>query len=354
MRFADWLTIDYRVEGRAADVLVPRLALQPLVENAIRHGMTGRNSPGAIEISAVVEGDSLLLRVSDNGVGLQPRAIDHHGYGIGLANVRQRLAVLYGDADRLTLRSSASGGAVAELRIPIVATPGADGPSSEEGEPVPALRPLLPAALRQPLVIIPLAWAACGLIWTQQSVLYLATVHRNYAGSWSSMARIDFVLAATWAVLSPFMIAGSRRLPLTGRGAAGRAVLLAFLGVVATTLSVMAFRAMTSPGLPLVAPTFGGAWSVGPVIALLLLAIGQRELLMRWLTSRDADAAQLAAELGQVKERAARMQTFQPVLLESLEAITETVRTDAAEADRQIARLGDYLRGALETAGAGA
>ena len=70
VRFADWLTIEYDIEDPAVDCLVPRFVLQPLVENAIRHGLAGRSAAGTIRIRAAVENDELVLRVSDDGVGL--------------------------------------------------------------------------------------------------------------------------------------------------------------------------------------------------------------------------------------------------------------------------------------------
>src|SRR3954470_15191914 len=93
IRFADWLTIDYHVDDAAVDCLLPRFILQPLVENAIRHGLRGRRAAGRIDISATVENGSLIVRVMDNGVGLDASA-SSAGHGIGLANVRDRLAIM--------------------------------------------------------------------------------------------------------------------------------------------------------------------------------------------------------------------------------------------------------------------
>ena len=117
IRFADWLTIDYHVDDGAVDCLLPRFILQPLVENAIRHGLSGRSAAGTIDISAT-SSRHLIVRVSDNGVGLVARA-STAGRGIGLANVRDRLAIMYGDDDRLRLVNSDAGGTIAELTIPV-------------------------------------------------------------------------------------------------------------------------------------------------------------------------------------------------------------------------------------------
>src|SRR4051812_13699064 len=82
-RFADWLTADTSVASDAADVLVPPLVIQPLVENAIRHGLARRDAPGHIRIEASVRDGLLTIAVHDDGVGL--RAADAPGRGIGLS-----------------------------------------------------------------------------------------------------------------------------------------------------------------------------------------------------------------------------------------------------------------------------
>ena len=154
IRFADWLTIDYHVDNAAVDCLLPRFILQPLVENAIRHGLSGRNAAGVIDISAVVERENLIVRVSDNGVGLVASA-STAGRGIGLANVRDRLAIMYGDDDRLRLVNSDAGGTVAELTIPIRRRGEQDTMTDVDAPPVSigrygSPRPACPAAVSKP------------------------------------------------------------------------------------------------------------------------------------------------------------------------------------------------------------
>ena len=98
-----------------AGLAVPPLLLQPLVENAIKHGIEPRVVPGAIVVAARREGATLVLTVSDTGVG--PGAIAGGG-GFGLQHVRERLAALYGDAASFALAPAADG-ALATVRLPI-------------------------------------------------------------------------------------------------------------------------------------------------------------------------------------------------------------------------------------------
>jgi LytS/YehU family sensor histidine kinase len=92
------------------------LILQPLVENAIRHGVERLAESGRIEIASVLNGETVTLRVWDNGPGLAQVATS--GGGVGIRNTVARLDRLYGTAQRFTLRPAVGGGTVAEVRLP--------------------------------------------------------------------------------------------------------------------------------------------------------------------------------------------------------------------------------------------
>lgn len=105
------------LDSNALGVMVPSMMLQPLVENAIRHGVEKMTEPGRIEIEAVLEADTLLLRVRDNGPGDGAKP-ESDGGGVGLRNTRARLEQLYGRAGQFSLSRSEEGLTVAEVRIP--------------------------------------------------------------------------------------------------------------------------------------------------------------------------------------------------------------------------------------------
>lgn len=118
VRFSDRLTVRVNVAPETMEALVPNLILQPLVENAIRHGISQQNSPGLLEIEARRQNDDLQITVSDNGLGLRPDWQEQANKGIGLANTNERLKHLYGKEHLFELRSRESGGTTATLVIP--------------------------------------------------------------------------------------------------------------------------------------------------------------------------------------------------------------------------------------------
>lgn len=114
VRFSDRLRIEYHVDEAALDGLVPAFILQPLVENALRHGLTDRLDGALLEIGARRAGEQLELWVRDNGRGL----VEGRGRGIGLENTRERLTTLYGTAAALELRAHPDGGTIALIELP--------------------------------------------------------------------------------------------------------------------------------------------------------------------------------------------------------------------------------------------
>jgi two-component system, LytTR family, sensor kinase len=114
IRFMGRLRVEIDVGGEMTSALVPRLILQPLVENALEHGAARATGNGVVGISAVRDGDQLVIAVRDDGPGVSANASS----GVGLSNTRARLAALYDDAASLTLESPPEGGAKAEMRLP--------------------------------------------------------------------------------------------------------------------------------------------------------------------------------------------------------------------------------------------
>ena len=118
MRFSDRLTVKMEVAPETLNASVPNLILQPLVENAIRHGIAARVSSGLVAVSARRENGLLQLKVADDGPGLKSDWRMEDGGGIGLSNTRERLKQLYGREHRFEVRNREGGGVEATLLIP--------------------------------------------------------------------------------------------------------------------------------------------------------------------------------------------------------------------------------------------
>jgi two-component system, LytTR family, sensor kinase len=118
IRFGERLTVRREIEPSALDARVPNLILQPLVENAIRHGIAPRAEGGSIQIRAFRDNGSLRLEIQDDGKGLPGDWIEKNGRGLGLTNTRERLRYLYGNKQQFELCNGDAGGLMVRLTIP--------------------------------------------------------------------------------------------------------------------------------------------------------------------------------------------------------------------------------------------
>ena len=119
VRFQGKLEVSIENEKSLDDALVPNLVLQPLVENAFRHGLALMQTAGRVAVRAVRDDGDLVLTVRDNGHG----PVNKVREGVGLTNTRARLTQLYGARQRLALTAAAGGGALVEIRFPYHTTP---------------------------------------------------------------------------------------------------------------------------------------------------------------------------------------------------------------------------------------
>jgi two-component system LytT family sensor kinase len=119
-RFGPRLAVTFEVDPEVLDARVPRLLLQPIVENAIRHGIAPRSGPGAVHVGAARHGNEIRLTVRDDGVGM-PNARNGAELreGIGLRTTRARLRAMYGDAHGFALDANPEGGTTCTLTLPL-------------------------------------------------------------------------------------------------------------------------------------------------------------------------------------------------------------------------------------------
>jgi two-component system, LytTR family, sensor kinase len=127
VRFGDRLTVEMQIAPEVLGARIPYLILQPLVENAIRHGIAPRAQPGRIAILAAAENGSLVLEVRDNGPGLPAGSETAPGQGMGISNTRSRLEKLYAERQRFEMKNGINGGFAVTLTLPFQPASAADG-----------------------------------------------------------------------------------------------------------------------------------------------------------------------------------------------------------------------------------
>ena len=118
------LKVVKEVDPASLDVVVPSMLLQPLVENSIKHGLSPKIEGGSIYLRSRVTNSRLIIEVEDDGVGMGGAQLEESsswsGMGIGMANVSERLQVLYGDTARMTIDSHEGKGTLIRIRLPLI------------------------------------------------------------------------------------------------------------------------------------------------------------------------------------------------------------------------------------------
>jgi two-component system LytT family sensor kinase len=114
----DKLKVVKELDAASLDHLVPSMILQPLAENAVKHGLSSKVDGGSIHIRSRCAGDRVVIEVEDDGVGMAGST--SAGTGIGMLNVTERLQVVYGDAAQITVESQPGAGTLVRLVLPVL------------------------------------------------------------------------------------------------------------------------------------------------------------------------------------------------------------------------------------------
>ncbi|HEX2079948.1 MAG TPA: histidine kinase [Longimicrobium sp.] len=356
------LRVEWRIDDDARGACVPHMVLQPLVENAIKHGLAARPEGGRVEIAARRDDGWLELAVRDDGIGLDAAAgRGAAGAGIGTANTRARLGQLYGDDFGMEMRPAKGGGTEVSLRIPWhqapLPGPALTGTAAEAEKPARGVRRWLgPAAA---------------------AVIFLVLARRGVAGLHNREMFPDRVAGHAEAVVCGILGAAvltllccaafvlARREPVVS-GAAGRALrrharaglLLALLATFERNACAVAWG---TPLATLATPAQLAAlaaqvvfWmSVFALLALLAHALEYaRRTRMKEAAALRLQASLARAELehASAELRGLRMQVNPGFLFSALEAVAARVHQSPAEAERMVVRLADLLRQAMQSA----
>jgi hypothetical protein len=333
-RFGDRLTVTTSVDPAARPLFVPRFLLQPLVENAVRHGTSRRAAAGTIDVTAKVRDGNLVLVVRDDGPGLdgEPRE------GVGLGNTRQRLAALHGDAAALRLEQASGGGVEASVVLPARTAPRAlDGALDGAAPP-----PLSPLPRRMPAALAFVAmWAALSVAWTGIGVLlnpFLATTV-SFFDQLPGTAE-----DAAWFMASALLLVrAAQAWPIDGGRL--RILLHVMLALTAVTLPTLMRQALAGRlHLPAFDDVFAVNLQTDLTACLVALAAAHAAVYLRRAHDRDLEAARLADELAASAVEARRRRIDPPALVAALDEIGELAGRDPEAADERIARLGATLR----------
>ena len=351
LRFADWLTISREASPEALRVSVPRMTLQPIVENAIRHGLAGRTERGHIAIGASLEDQVLCLRVSDNGVGLG-KSSDIDAWGIGLRNLSSRLRTLYGDEATVSLRTAPGGGAVTEVRLPTDLTPPRVDESDDEDD-VPAEPPALrlPELLRRnALATIVTGWVVWGVFWVQLNLAWMSIFARRPL-PWSLPIVVDYgagILA--WAAITPLMLASARRNSLLHGRRWGRGALHLLAACVFALAHVAVWQLLTGSDRQLWASGYFETmlWTV--MLYAVLLALSSYHEFGEWRRERETATARLRAEIAEAELTSSALRFDPENVLARLDVLADVVMRDVSTAERALTQLAHRLRETLDTA----
>ncbi|HYC31725.1 MAG TPA: histidine kinase [Gemmatimonadales bacterium] len=343
-RFAG-LTLRTEVEPDALGTAVPRLLLQPLVENAIRHGISRRAGPGSVTVRARREGERLVLEVEDDGVG---STADVTREGIGLGNTRARLRELHGEAAALTLRPGAGRGMVARVECPVREAVNGDpvDPTDGGGEPVGEHR----IDPRRIPVLLAAGWLVLAVLGAHED--YLAGFLLGTPDPFLAVLVPRLGEALVWLGLTPAVVWLAHRLALASRGwarlAAGHLAGAAVISSAHLALTVRFISPDLSPNL------VATVLVVDLALYAALAAAAHAWTLGRIAGLSHAEAARLEGELAAARLDLLRWQLRPELLFRALDTIGELATTDPAAADDLTGRLGELLRVVLQAGPASA
>jgi hypothetical protein len=351
LRFADWLTISREATPEALRVSVPRMTLQPIVENAIRHGLAGRTERGHIAIVASLEEQVLCLRVSDNGVGLG-KSSDIDAWGIGLRNLSSRLRTLYGDEATVSLRTAPTGGAVTEVRLRAdVAPPQVNEADDEDDVPAEAPAPRLPELFRRnALATIVTGWVVWGVFWVQLNLAWMSIFARRPL-PWSLPLVADYGAGVlVWAAITPLMLASARRNSLLHGRRWWRATLHLSAACGFALLHVAGWQFLVEWDRPLWAAGYLETmlWTV--MLYAVLLALSSYHEFARWRRERETATARLRAEIAEAELTSSALRFDPENVLARLDVLADVVMRDVSTAERALTQLAHRLRETLDTA----
>jgi hypothetical protein len=348
-RFADALTVEFDIDPDAAAAALPRLIVQPLLENAIRHGIGYGGSGGRVLVEARRTGTRLHLRVMDNGAGIAPGGVRE---GVGLGLTRRRLEQLFGADATLALQALPAGGTVASLDLPLRFTPatrGAEG--ARAADDALALLPLhRPMTAGSAALAVLGAWAIVFAVGFPTTLTeYLARLPLGAAILTAAGKRVlEF---APWVVATPLIVAWSRGIARRGM----HPVVLVACHVAAGAAAVAGQQAVYR-AIGVILPSYPPGWVTAYMVWGAMVYVAVAGAAHVWVVQRryaeEALAGEiLARDLAQAELDAVSWRLQPDFIAGVLRDIATLAGTDPARADALTVSLGDLMRIMLDGAG---
>jgi two-component system LytT family sensor kinase len=353
-RFGDRLRASVVVDDAALGAAVPHLVLQPLVENAILHGIGGRGRGGNVGVRATVAAGRVVVTIEDDGVGLSDVPVRE---GLGLSNTRMRLRRLYAGDFELTVGVRATGGAVTRVVMPLrpvttvrdLATDDAsvETPAGDEASKQARGMRRLPVSAQ-----VVVAWTGIAILWTELDSATRLMLRAPLA--WGESATSSVLNALVWMAITPAVLWLTGRLERSDMSSIKRLAVHIAAAVTASVAHVAMWFALLDALLPSeIARERGnrGAWLVWDLAAYAtivafglgsLIAARHRDSLVAIATSR--------ARLARARVASMRLRLQPTTLLAGIDAIDRAMGIDAGRAESEITRVGDELRELLASA----
>jgi hypothetical protein len=204
-------------------------------------------------------------------------------------------------------------------------------------------------AAARPWIAIPAAWAVWGILWSQQSIAYLAFRGRLDGRSIPEIAAHDFVTVMLWAPLTPVMLRMLRRVPMRRDGLAWRVAVHLSTAIAIAMAHALIAQIVTGSAIAGFSPQAVSDLIWGVLAYAVVLAAGYHASIRAWLIERDLAEASARAELARSQLDAATSHVRPHELVERLDQIGRMLPYDTQQAERALARLGDQLRASLDT-----
>jgi two-component system, LytTR family, sensor kinase len=358
-RFHDRLTVELQVPAEVRRLGIPPFILQPLVENAIRHGLSREGEAGIVGIHGALDGRTLRLEVRDSGsIGQEDQS--RRGFGIGLRNTAARLQRTFGMSARLEIRALGTNGrgTTVELSVPAQYPPAREevpvAPASIDEDDIATSSPdsQAPSSLVRaiPLWLVVIGgWTLAWIFWAYQ--MHFFRVFRGVSIPILANSVADLLSAALWACFTPLILYFAARMRIDRPHLTAR---LAVHVLAAVLVSVLQMAIVQRTGLlrrGVFDPANLNQMILNALLYTLLVTWSHSRELARWLHMRQTETERSAADLAAARWQARALAIQPQMLVAALDDLAYRMDADPRDAEERVVSLAEILRRLLQRSG---